>query len=153
MKFIKLREQAALMNRCARWFHEHWGIDEAVYRESIQSSLASKSVIPQWYVLVNESQEIIAGAGVIENDFHKQKECAPNLCALYVKQAYRHQGLASYLLEKIGEDMAAMGIATLYLISDHTSFYERCGWTFWGIVEENDGRQTRLYQKSTRREC
>lgn len=53
----------------------------------------SKSYIPQWYIIVNENNEIIAGAGVIENDFHEYKHLTPNLCALFVEKEYRKREL------------------------------------------------------------
>ena len=30
----------------------------------------------------------------------------------------------------------------------HTSFYERCGWEFDGMIEENDGSPIRLYHRA-----
>lgn len=36
-------------------------------------------VIPNWF---------IAGAGVIENDFHNRPDLTPNICALYVEEDY-----------------------------------------------------------------
>ncbi|MBS4841563.1 MULTISPECIES: hypothetical protein [Clostridium] len=33
----------------------------------------------------------------------------------------------------------------VYLITDHTNFYEKCGWNFLCMVEENDGYMIRMY--------
>ena len=42
--------------------------------------------------------------------------------------------------------MNARGISTLYLVTDHTSFYERYGWQFYCMVQ-GDGEEgpSRLY--------
>ena len=64
---------------------------------------------------------------VIENDFHKRKDLTPNVCAVYVEEEYRGQGIAGGLLEYACRDMEKRGIGTLYLATDHTSFYERYG--------------------------
>ena len=45
-----------------------------------------KTGITQWYVIVDGQRNIIAGAGVIENDFHDRKDLTPDLCALFVEE-------------------------------------------------------------------
>ena len=93
-----------------------------------------------------EQGEIIAGAGVIENDFHQRKDLTPNVCAVYVEEAHRCKGIAGALLQSICRDMGELGVDTLYLVTDHTSFYERYGWEFLCMVEETgEPRMTRMY--------
>ena len=53
-------------------------------------------------------------------------------------------GLAGQLLAFIRADMAAFGVAPLYLITDHTSFYERYGWQFVCMAGTEEG-PIRLY--------
>ena len=50
-----------------------------------------KTGITQWYVIVDGQRNIIAGAGVIENDFHDRKDLTPNLCALFVEERKCYQ--------------------------------------------------------------
>ena len=78
--------------------------------------------------------------------FHDRKDLAPNVCAVYVEEDCRCQGLAGSLLRFACRDMAARGISTLYLITDHTSFYERYGWEFLCMVR-GDGEEelSRMY--------
>lgn len=54
--------------------------------------LQKSAAVPQWYVTLGGQGEILAGAGVIENDFHNRKDLSPNLCALFVEAPYRCQG-------------------------------------------------------------
>ncbi len=65
-----LRHCPALLEPAARWFHEKWGIPEDTYRESMEDCLSQRAPVPQWYLVMGEGQRIIAGAGVIDNDFH-----------------------------------------------------------------------------------
>lgn len=53
-------------------------------------------------------------------------------------------GRAGQLLAFIRADMAAFGVAPLYLVTDHTSFYERYGWQFVCMAGTEEG-PTRLY--------
>ena len=46
-------------------------------------------------------------------------------------------------------DMHALGIARLYLITDHTQFYERCGWKFLCPVTDDEGIAMRIYTAPT----
>lgn len=145
LKYIKLREQPGLAEKAAKWFHEKWGIPEAAYRQRIDECISGKSLL-QWYV-VTDGERIAAGLGVIENDFHNRKDLTPNVCAVYVEKEYRCHGIAGKMLELVCKDMSQLGFDTLYLVTDHTSFYERYGWEFYCMVKEDgdEGNMSRLY--------
>lgn len=134
-----------MKEKMARWFHEKWGVPLEAYMESMEDCLAKETGVPQWYVAV-EDEEIIGGLGVIENDFHDRKDLSPNVCAVYVEEAHRCKGVAGQLLNCVCEDMREMGISPLYLLTDHTGFYERYGWEFY-CMAQGDGEETmaRMY--------
>ena len=89
---------------------------------------------------------IAAGIGVIENDFHDRPDLTPNVCAVYVEEAHRCRGIAGQMLQFVCADMKNMGIDTLYLVTDHTSFYERYGWEFLCMVQDSaEGTPIRMY--------
>ena len=52
----------------------------------MKECMERKTGIPQWYVIVDGQRNTIAGAGVIENDFHDRKDLTPNLCDLFVEE-------------------------------------------------------------------
>ena len=95
------------------------------------------------------SGRLLAGAGVIANDFHDRKDLTPNLCALFVEPPWRGRGTAGRLLDFIRRDLGAMGIPRLYLVTDHTAFYERYGWTFLTMVTGDDHLPERMYTAPT----
>ena len=134
-----------MADAAARWFHEKWGIPLEAYQESMQECLTDKNPVPQWYMAI-EYGRIIGGLGVIENDFHDRKDLTPNVCAVYTEESYRCRGIAGALLRYVCADMKAQGIDTLYLVTDHTSFYERYGWEFLCMVQ-GDGEPdlSRMY--------
>ncbi|MDE6656685.1 MAG: GNAT family N-acetyltransferase, partial [Anaeroplasmataceae bacterium] len=110
MKYIikKIREYPSLQLEAAKWFSEKWRIPVEAYLKSMQS-LDSNHAIPQWYIACDK-EKIIGGLGVIENDFHNRKDLTPNVCAVYVEEEYRNQGLAGELLNFVCEDMKRLGI-------------------------------------------
>ena len=141
---IPVRDWPEAREEIAVWFHERWHIPLEAYRESIAECLEKGTDVPQWYVVLREGR-IAAGCGVIENDFHERKDLTPNVCAVYVDEAYRNQGIAGSLLQYACGDLASMGYDTLYLLTDHTGFYERYGWRFLCMVRGNDGELSRMY--------
>ena len=144
---LPLRDMPALAEPAAGWFSRCWGIPEAEYRESIARCLRRLSPVPQWYVIADGGR-LIAGAGVIENDFHDRKDLTPNICALYVEEGYRCRGIAGRMLDFAAADMKSFGIDKLYLITDHTSFYERYGWNFLCMVQpDGEPEMIRMYVK------
>ena len=66
-------------------------------------------------------------------------------CAVYVEKEYRCRGIAGKLLAFLCEDMRSFGLKTLYLVTEHTGFYERYGWEFMGMVKSEDGGDLRMY--------
>lgn len=144
-EIINLAEQPGRLADAARWFHEKWGIPQAEYAGSMRQSLSGAGAVPQWYLAL-EGERIIGGLGVIENDFHERKDLAPNVCAVYTEEDRRCCGVAGALLRFVCEDMRRRGIDTLYLITDHTSFYERYGWEFLCMVQgDGEPALSRMY--------
>lgn len=142
---VNLIDMPEIKERAAQWFHEKWGIPREAYLESMEESLSGKSAVPQWYLAIEDGR-IIGGMGVIENDFHDRKDLAPNVCAVYTEADRRGRGVAGALLNYVAEDMKARGIDTLYLITDHTSFYERYGWEFLCMVQgDGESEPSRMY--------
>lgn len=147
-QIVRLTDRPALRDRAAAWFHEKWGIPLAAYQESMDQCLLAAGPVPQWYVVL-EGEEIIAGLGVIENDFHNRRDLTPNVCAVYVEESHRRRGIAGRMLAFTERDMVRRGVSTLYLLTDHTGFYERYGWEFLCMVQ-GDGEETpsRMYVRS-----
>ena len=125
-EIISLRDRPELKELAAVWFHEKWGVPLKRYRDSMDACLSGDGAVPQWYMVV-ENSRIICGMGVIENDFHNRKDLSPNVCAVYTEKDRRGRGIAGTVakLDYVCKDMSSMGIDTLYLLTDHTSFYER----------------------------
>lgn len=142
---IRLTDRPEIKEKAAEWFHEKWGVPSEAYRESMEECLLKRNSVPQWYAAM-EDDRIIGGLGVIENDFHDRKDLAPNVCAVYVEADKRCNGVAGALLNYVCRDMKEKGIGVLYLVTDHTSFYERYGWEFLCMVQgEDEPGMSRMY--------
>lgn len=133
-----------MIQAAALWFHEKWGIPESAYLESMQDATKGSGV-PEWYLCLDGDQ-IVAGMGVIENDFHDRKDLTPNICAVYTDKEYRKQGIAGRLLDFVVEDQKRNGTTSLYLLTDHVGFYEKYGWEFYCMAQgDGDAELSRMY--------
>ncbi len=142
--YITLKDRPQLKERAAAWFHSKWEVPQEAYLECMEAYLNDKTGYG-WYLCLDEDK-IIGGLGVIENDFHNRKDLTPNVCAVYTEKEYRCKGIAGHLLDIVVNDMKSKGIAPIYLITDHTGFYERYGWEFLCMVKGDDNPDlTRMY--------
>ena len=143
-EFITLRDRPALMDAAAEWFHGKWGVPKQAYLDCMAAYLQDETEYG-WYLCL-DSGKIVAGLGVIENDFHNRKDLTPNVCAVYTEADHRRQGIAGRLLDIAVEDLRAKGVSPVYLLTDHTGFYERYGWEFF-CMAQGDGEEepARMY--------
>ena len=143
-KYLTLRDKPELKDIAADWFHNKWGVPTEAYLACMNDYLDQKTEYG-WYLCMDGNQ-IIAGMGVIENDFHDRKDLKPNVCAVYTEEEYRGQGIAGKLLDMTVEDLRSQGITPVYLVTDHIGFYERYGWEFLCMVQGDDEPEmTRMY--------
>ncbi len=142
---VRITDRPELKEKAAQWFHEKWCVPYEAYLESMEEAIAGKGAVPQWYLALDGGR-IAAGMGVIENDFHDRKDLAPNVCAVFTEPDCRCMGLAGKLLAFVSDDMKSRGISTLYLVTDHDSFYERYGWEYLcPVTQDGDDKPSRMY--------
>lgn len=147
MDILNLNNIKELIPQAAKWFHSKWGVLEEAYLESMENAKITQTGVPAWYVVLDKG-EIVAGFGIIENDFHKRPDLTPNVCAVFVEEPYRGKGLARKMLTHACRELAEHGVKDAYLITTHTEFYEHCGWDFYGMIEEDEGDMVRMYHHS-----
>ena len=143
-QYVTLRDRPDLKDAAAIWFHGKWNVPKEAYLECMEAYLDHETEYG-WYLCLDGSR-IIGGMGVIENDFHDRKDLSPNVCAVYTEVEYRCQGIAGELLDMVVEDMRSKGITPLYLVTNHTGFYERYGWEFLCLVQgDGEPEMSRMY--------
>lgn len=144
LKYVTLREKPELMNTAASWFNSKWGVPEEAYLECMEAYLSGNTELG-WYLCL-DGDNIVGGMGVIENDFHDKKDLTPNVCAVYTEESHRKMGIAGVLLNMVVDDLKSKGISPVYLVTDHTGFYERYGWEFYCMAQgDGEPEMTRLY--------
>ena len=143
-QYITLRERKELLITAAEWFNAKWGVPTEAYLECMNEYLQGDTEYG-WYLCI-DNERIVGGLGVIENDFHSRKDLTPNICAVFVEEKYRSQGIAGKLLNMAVEDLRKKGITQVYLLTDHIGFYERYGWEFLCMVQgDGEPQMSRMY--------
>ena len=142
--YIKLRERPEWKQAAAEWFHSKWNVPTEAYLDCMDAYLSGETEYG-WYLCL-DGDKIVGGMGVIENDFHDRKDLTPNVCAVYTEEACRGKGIAGQLLTIVVDDMKSKGITPIYLVTDHTNFYERYGWEFLCMVQgDGEPDMSRMY--------
>ena len=144
MRFVTLRQCPELKEDAADWFHEKWKVPTKAYLSCMDAFVRGQTEYG-WYLCL-DGDRIVGGLGVVENDFHDRKDLAPNVCAVYTEADHRCQGIAGRLLQMAVGDLREKGISPVYLVTDHTGFYERYGWEFLCTVQgDHEPELSRMY--------
>lgn len=143
LRFISIKAEPKLIEKASIWFSSKWGVPSEAYFECMKNYVNNETKLG-WYLCL-DNDKIIGGLGVIENDFHERKDLTPNICAVYVEEEYRNQGIAGRLLNLAVDDLKMNGISPVYLITDHVGFYERYGFTFLAMTKCDNGDISRIY--------
>lgn len=143
-QYVKLRDRPELMQTAAEWFHGKWGVPTEAYLSCMTEYLCGATELG-WYLCL-DANSIVGGLGVIGNDFHDRRDLTPNVCAVYTEEAYRSRGIAGKLLGMAVEELRERGISPVYLLTDHTGFYERYGWEFLCFTQgDGEVKPSRMY--------
>ncbi len=144
LQYVTLRERPGLEDTAAAWFHSKFDVPKEAYLDCMDACLKDETPY-NWYLCL-DGDRIVGGMGVIENDFHDRKDLSPNVCAVYTEKEYRCRGIAGKLLNMAVEDMRSKGISPVYLLTDHTGFYERYGWEFLCMAQgDGEPEPSRMY--------
>lgn len=96
LKLVNVVEYTEIKSKLSLFFENKWNIPKECYIESFNDAFISKNGVPYWIALMDIKGNIVAGAGIIENDFHERKDLTPNICALYVEENYRHNRIINF---------------------------------------------------------
>lgn len=148
LKLVNVVEDTDIKSKLSLFFEDKRSIPKESYIKSFNDALISKKGVPYWVALMDIKGNIVAGAGIIENDFHERKDLTPNICALYVEENYRHNRIAKFLLETLENRLKDYGYKYFYLLTDLVGFYEQYGYEYlFDVRNDGDDSYSRYYRK------
>lgn len=148
---ISVRENSEWTDRMIAFFQRHWATEASmmVYDDCIRSCVEAVGSLPQWYALA-DGGEIVAGCGLITNDFISRMDLTPWLAALYVEPPYRSMGLGGRLVRHCLRETERLGYGNLYLCTDHVGYYEKYGFAHIATGYHPWGESSRVYSAQTK---
>jgi len=145
MKIISIRENPQYSEIAIQYFQKIWANEKSmnVYRDCIEHC-QGPSVLPQWYLLMNDHQ-IIGCAGLVTNDFISRMDLYPYFVALYIEEDYRGHHYGKLLMDKGILDTKNAGFLKMYLITDLIGYYEKYGFEKIGVGYHPWGETSMIY--------
>ncbi|MCG5509688.1 GNAT family N-acetyltransferase [Ectothiorhodospira lacustris] len=132
MEIVPLADKKEFITELAKLHHSEWrhlnpsltleGRTEAI------SKAARREGIPSIFVAVSGSQ-LIGSAALVQNDMDTKPDLSPWLAAVYVKESFRHHGIATGLIARCEAEAVRSSADTWYLYTEFASkIYEKLGW-------------------------
>lgn len=144
---VDVKDAGHLEEKAIDYFSSAFGIDRKIYLDAIGNSPIRKEEIPRWFLAL-DGDEIIGCIGLIMNDFISRQDLYPWICALFVEEEHRGQGIAARLLDAAENAAINAGYENVYLATDHESYYEKYSYEFIGMAYQANGEESRVYKKS-----
>ena len=138
-----------ILELATNWMYNWWGIAEKYNYNDVLTYMTNsfnENKLPQTYLLY--LNDIVVGMYQITyRDLFIRPDIYPWIANLYVDEKYRGKGYGKILIESIKKQaMNNTDFDKLYLYSSHNNLYEKYGWKYVEIVDNNN----KLYELSLR---
>ncbi|MGI8857259.1 MAG: GNAT family N-acetyltransferase [Thermomicrobiales bacterium] len=143
MRIESIAARADLIETVARWQFDEWGYREpgdslAARIADLSSQAAHPGRLPSTFVAL-DGDEPLGSASVMREDAAvfraspRQRGLTPWLASVYVRPEARGRGVATALVRRVMAQVAALGVAWLYLFTEGArGLYEKIGWRVIG---------------------
>ncbi len=113
----------------AEWKHLNPSLTLKGRTEAIAES-AGREGIPSIFIATSGGQ-IIGSAALVHSDMDTKPNLSPWLAAVYVKEGFRHQGVATKLITRCEDEAVRSNARAWYLYTEFASkLYEKLGWHY-----------------------
>ena len=98
-------------------------------------------------LLLTEGETLISFCTLAPMDDIQPTDLTPWIGFVYTFPAFRGQGYAEKLMRHAEELAKADGAASVHVSTNHVGLYERYGYTFFGMMKDVSGEDSRVYVK------
>ncbi|MEC4766361.1 GNAT family N-acetyltransferase [Halomonas sp. CUBES01] len=132
MEIVPLADKREFIAELAELHHAEWkhlnpsltlqGRAEAI------SDAAERESIPSIFIAMS-GRQLVGSAALVQNDMDTKPDLSPWLAAVYVKESFRHHGIATELISRCEDEAIRSNADTWYLYTEFASkLYEKLGW-------------------------
>lgn len=132
MEIVPLADKKEFIAELAELHHAEWkhlnpSLTLDVRAEAIANA-AGREGIPSIFIAISGNQ-LVGSAALVKNDMDSKPDLSPWLAAVYVKEGFRHQGIATELIIRCEDEAVRSNISTWYLYTEVASkLYEKLSW-------------------------
>jgi len=132
MEIIPLADKKEFVLELAELHHREWGhLSPSLTLEKRADAIAGAAGlegIPSFFITISEGQ-LIGSAAVVEKDMATKPDLTPWLAAVYVKEDFRNQGVATNMISRCEREVVRSEKNIWYLYTEFaTELYEKLGW-------------------------
>ena len=132
MEIVPLADKKEFIAELAELHHAEWKhLNPSLTLEGRAEAIAKaaeREGIPSIFISVSGGQ-LVGSAALVQNDMDTKPDLSPWLAAVYVKEAFRNQGIATDLIARCEAEAARSNANAWYLYTEFAStLYEKLGW-------------------------
>ena len=145
MEIAPLADHMEFVDEMAQLHQAEWAHLSSILtvkdRKNALENAAGREGIPSIYIAY-ENNEFIGSVALIEHDLDTHLELSPWLAAVFVKERWRGQGIATLLVSFCEAQAKQIGVKKLYLSTElATQLYSKLGWK---VIERCEYRAIEL---------
>lgn len=150
MKIVPLADRKEFVWELAELHHAEWGhLNPSLTlqkRVEAIAKAAGRDGIPSIFISVSGSK-LVGSAALVRQDMATKPDLSPWLAAVYVKEEFRRQGIATALIARCENEAVQAGVSTWNLYTEFASkLYEKLGWRHMEHCEY-EGTKVRVMSK------
>lgn len=132
MEIVPLADKKEFITELAKLHHAAWKhLNPSLTLEGRAEAIAKaagREGIPSIFIAVSGDQ-LVGSAALVHNDMDTKPGLTPWLAAVYVKETFRHQGIATGLIARCETEAARANADAWYLFTEFAAkLYEELGW-------------------------
>lgn len=132
MEIVPLADKKEFVAELAELHHAEWmHLNPSLTLEGRAEAIAEaaeRGGIPSIFIAVAGNQ-LVGSAALVQNDMDTKPDLSPWLAAVYVKETFRYQGIATELITRCETEAARSSANAWYLYTEFASrLYEKLGW-------------------------
>lgn len=132
MEILTLADKKEFIAELAELHHAEWKrLNPSLTLEGRAEAIAEaagREGIPSIFIALSGNQ-LVGSAALVRNDMDTKPDLSPWLAAVYVKDGFRRQGIATQLIARCEDEAIRSNANAWYLYTEFaSSLYEELGW-------------------------